>query len=65
MAGLYINQHVLNNLFYILVTIFAFSFIYDHSRAIRQRPLYGQALLGVGGRFVHEISDLHGSAVRP
>ncbi|MED3785019.1 HAMP domain-containing sensor histidine kinase [Geobacillus stearothermophilus] len=23
-----------------------FSFIYDHSRAIRQRPLYGQALLG-------------------
>ncbi|TLS32465.1 sensor histidine kinase [Geobacillus thermoleovorans] len=46
MAGLYINQHVLNNLFYILVTIFAFSFIYDHSRAIRQRPLYGQALLG-------------------
>ncbi|WP_047757845.1 HAMP domain-containing sensor histidine kinase, partial [Geobacillus sp. ZGt-1] len=47
MAGLYINQHVLNNLFYILVTIFAFSFIYDHSRAIRQRPLYGRALLGV------------------
>ncbi|MED5078575.1 HAMP domain-containing sensor histidine kinase [Geobacillus stearothermophilus] len=29
-----------------LVTIFAFSFIYDHSRAIRQRPLYGQALFG-------------------
>lgn len=46
MAGLYINQHVLNNLFYILVAIFAFFFIYDHSRAIRQRPLYGQALLG-------------------
>ncbi|WP_031409715.1 ATP-binding protein [Geobacillus vulcani] len=47
MAGFYINQHVLNNLFYILVTVFAFSFLYDHSRAAQRRPFYGRALLGV------------------
>lgn len=46
MAGLYINQHVLNNLFYILVGVFAFSFIYDHSAAIRRRLLYSRVLLG-------------------
>ncbi|WP_374717166.1 ATP-binding protein [Geobacillus thermodenitrificans] len=45
MAGLYINQHVLNNLFYILVTVFAFSFIYDHSPAIQRKPLYNRTLL--------------------
>ncbi|MGP3560306.1 ATP-binding protein [Geobacillus sp. BK01] len=47
MAGFYINQHVLNNLFYILVTVFAFSFIYDHSAAIQRKPLYSRALLAV------------------
>ncbi|WP_459896355.1 ATP-binding protein [Geobacillus stearothermophilus] len=44
--SIYVSEFAHLQLFYILVTIFAFSFIYDHSRAIRQRPLYGQALLG-------------------
>ncbi len=33
--GSYINQHVLNNLFYILVSVFVFYFIYDHGRYLK------------------------------
>ncbi|GLH62460.1 HAMP domain-containing sensor histidine kinase [Parageobacillus sp. G301] len=45
--GAYINQHVLNNLFYILVSVFVFYFIYDHGEIFKKRPLYRDALLAV------------------
>lgn len=43
--GAYINQHVLNNLFYILVSVFVFYFIYDHGEIFKKRILYRNALL--------------------
>ena len=45
--GSYINQHVLNNLFYILVSVFVFYFIYDHGEIFKKRTLYRNALLAV------------------
>jgi two-component system, sporulation sensor kinase B len=45
--GAYINQHVLNNLFYILVSVFVFYFIYDHGEIFKKRPSYRDALLAV------------------
>uniref|UniRef100_C5D2C4 histidine kinase n=1 Tax=Geobacillus sp. (strain WCH70) TaxID=471223 RepID=C5D2C4_GEOSW len=45
--GAYINQHVLNNLFYILVSVFVFYFIYDHGEIFKKRTLYRNALLAV------------------
>lgn len=43
--GAYINQHVLNNLFYILVSVFVFYFIYDHGEIFKKRTSYRNALL--------------------
>jgi two-component system sporulation sensor kinase B len=45
--GAYINQHVLNNLFYILVSVFVFYFIYDHAEIFKKRPSYRNALLTI------------------
>ena len=45
--GAYINQHVLNNLFYILVSVFVFYFIYDHGEIFKKRTSYRDALLAV------------------
>ncbi|PDM40805.1 MULTISPECIES: HAMP domain-containing sensor histidine kinase [unclassified Geobacillus] len=45
--GSYINQHVLNNLFYILVSVFVFYFIYDHGEIFKKRTSYRDALLAV------------------
>lgn len=45
--GSYINQHVLNNLFYILVSVFVFYFIYDHGEIFKKRPSYRNALLAI------------------
>jgi two-component system, sporulation sensor kinase B len=45
--GSYINQHVLNNLFYILVSVFVFYFIYDHGEIFKKRRSYRDALLAV------------------
>ncbi|WP_143415450.1 HAMP domain-containing sensor histidine kinase [Geobacillus sp. E263] len=45
--GSYINQHVLNNLFYILVSVFVFYFIYDHGEIFKKRTLCRNALLAV------------------
>ncbi|NNU91157.1 HAMP domain-containing sensor histidine kinase [Anoxybacillus sp. CHMUD] len=41
----YINQHVLNNLFYILVSIFFFYFLYDHVRFFQQKKAHQHVLL--------------------
>ncbi|MCX8002000.1 MAG: HAMP domain-containing histidine kinase [Anoxybacillus mongoliensis] len=43
----YINQNVLNNLFYILVSIFFFYFLYDHVRFFQQKKVYRRLLLVV------------------
>lgn len=43
----YINQHVLNNLFYILVSVFFFYFLYDHVRFFQQKKAHQRLLLVV------------------
>ncbi|WP_297990457.1 HAMP domain-containing sensor histidine kinase [Anoxybacillus sp.] len=41
----YMNQHVLNNLFYILVSFFFFYFLYDHVRFFQQKREHQRWLL--------------------
>jgi two-component system, sporulation sensor kinase B len=41
----YINHNVLNNLFYILVSIFVFYFVYDHVRFFQKYRRYQQLLM--------------------
>ncbi|MBW7651114.1 HAMP domain-containing sensor histidine kinase [Anoxybacillus sp. ST4] len=43
----YINQHVLNNLFYILVSIFFFYFLYDYVRFFQRKKVYQRLLFVV------------------
>ncbi|MBB6177329.1 two-component system sporulation sensor kinase B [Anoxybacillus tengchongensis] len=43
----YINQHILNNLFYILVSIFFFSFLYEYVQFFKQKKVYQRLLLVV------------------
>jgi two-component system sporulation sensor kinase B len=45
--GAYINQHVLNNLFYILVSVFVFYFIYDHGEIFKKQTSYRNTLLAI------------------
>jgi two-component system sporulation sensor kinase B len=42
--GAYINQNLLNNLFYILVSIFVFYFIYDHGKWLKTKHRHQQVL---------------------
>lgn len=40
----YMNQHVLNNLFYILVSVFFFFFLYDYVRFFQRKKVYQRLL---------------------
>ncbi|EMT46252.1 sensor histidine kinase [Anoxybacillus flavithermus] len=41
----YVNEHVLNNLFYMLVSIFFFYFLYDHVRFFQRKKAHQRLLL--------------------
>ncbi|WP_039939067.1 sensor histidine kinase [Anoxybacillus gonensis] len=43
----YMNQHVLNNLFYILVSVFFFFFLYDYVRFFQRKKVYQRLLFVV------------------
>lgn len=43
----YINQHLLNNLFYILISIFVFYFIYENVRVLKKIIRYKKTLITV------------------